>query len=499
MNKNRKTIYCSIEGEDSLYSVASSEQLVEDMQFQKVRLKFYSDELNAHKYICSADVLKKYAYTIRGKPILAYYNKFGNDGKGDCTGHEQSEFAKEHPIGFIPNDAKIDFGTDENGTLYCFVCGYIWSIYYQNIIDVFKEFGGSKGISSEVLIIDAEELPDGITNILQMSFSGITILGEYSFDRTPIKPAVDGCKADLVTFSTLCDEYDKAKSMFEKQLYMYNSKTINESSKEGSFFMQTNKEDSMAKRKDASASSKIVENSTKASTEVVENATDVVTVDTKIEVDVDKYDDEGNYIGHENEVHKTTESKVIETEESRENEPTEQNACKTNNECKSKKCSTDNGEEDDSTKLENALEKCSQLETELNECKAELNTCKKELNACKDTLSKTQVKCNALEEYKHNKEMECVRNSVNIALNNVATVLSAQQMKEWKEKALNCSVETVDGFINELKAFAFDIQSKSGDRPKEMLRNSISSLETNDDVLPSNVWERAERLYCKED
>lgn len=513
-------MYCSIEDDDVLQPLSNE---IEKEQFQKVRLKYYSDELNEHRYICDIGTLSKYASTVRGKPILAYYNIFGNDGKGDFAGHEDSKFAKEIAVGFVPLNAEVIIKEDANGVSYCYVDGYIWTLYYQHILDVFHDFNDTKGISSEVLIIKSEELEDDVTRILQMSFAGITLLGAYDFYHNAIKPAVDGCKADLVSFATLRSEYDKAKIAFEEHLYRND---VTELSNESSFLSKESKEGNMEKDEK-------VMNSDMDATQKEDNAVEDKTVETKVEVTTHKYSDKGDYLGTSHESHEYVQTTIKEVNEeelkdnpivvnaSDDNEDigkstVEENTC-IDNESKEIKCDKpvddvkesgaddepetqdeqedeNNSEDvqDNATDLAQALARCAELEKEL-------ATCRLDLNVCKTKLSETMKKCESLAEYKKNKEMESVNNAIHIALNNVADVLSAAQMSEWQEKALKCSVDTANQFINELKAFAFDVQTKNGKRQRDMMRNSISKSIQNQDVLPTNVWERVESLYGKED
>ena len=226
-------------GEDD--NVMTPEE-IEASQFQKVHFRIYSaDRVNAHGYTCSLKVLKKYAKTICGKPILAYYNKYANAGSGDCTGHEDSSFAREYPIGFFPEDTKITYEKDDNGTIFLCADGYIWEVYYSHITDLFARNGGKKGVSSEVLIINSEVIEEtNVEEILQYSFAGLTILGDTDAYGNNICPAVEGCQGVLVTNSAMNEEYQKAKEEFEKILY---NSSNQESENSGSFLNTKNQKE----------------------------------------------------------------------------------------------------------------------------------------------------------------------------------------------------------------------------------------------------------------
>lgn len=485
---------------------------IEGSQFQKVHFRIYSsDRVNDHNYTCSLKVLKKYAKTIAGKPILVWYNKYANGGRGDFAGHEDSAYAKQYPVGFFPKEPKITYERDENGTVFLCADGYIWTVYYSEIVKVFEDYGGIKGVSSEMLIIDSEMIEDtDIENILQYSFAGLTLLGEHDALGTPIKPAVDGCQGILVTNSSINEEYEKAKVEFEKILY--NSEK-QESVETDSFFNTKNKEEIMG--------TEITKNST--SPDVIENATQEVSTKVEVSTDVYSYDDNGNFVGATHEEHevRTTELKDVPEEElNSEKEPVEnakcetaENACNTQeNECKKEcnECKTQDNEckvDNECKEAENACKKNNECKTE-NVCKQdnaltvsleEFETLKVKYSALETELSERKkaydallLKCNSLEEYKNNKESENMKNAIEVALNSVSHILSSEQIDKWREKSQKCSVTNVDEFTNELKAFAFDVQEKNGVVQKDSIRNSIPKEVENE---PTDFWERMARKY----
>lgn len=490
------------------FAISNSEKAmtpeeIEGNQFQKVHFRIYSaDRVNDHNYTCSLKVLKKYAKTIAGKPILVWYNKYANGGKGDFAGHEDSTYAKEYPVGFFPQEPKITYEKDENGTIFLCADGYIWTIYYSEIIKVFENYGGIKGVSSEMLVIDSEMIEDtDIENILQYSFAGLTLIGEHDALGTPIKPAVDGCQGILVTNASTNAEYEKAKVEFEKTLY---NSVKQESVETDSFFNTKNKEEIME--------TEIIKSS--ASPDVIENATQEVSTKVEVSTDTYSYDDDGKFVGATHEEHemRTVEVKEVPEEEIvTPDEPVVENAgCKTDNtvdntecvdnagckkenaECKSDnaECKTDNAKCENERKVNNSVVsmeefealkvKCSALETELETKKADYEA--------------LMVKCNTLEDYKKNKENENMKNTIEIALNSVSHILSSNQIDEWRKESEKCSIETVDDFTNRLKAFAFDVQEKNGIIQTDSIRNSIPR---DVEVEPTDLWERVERKYSK--
>lgn len=478
MDKEKKISF-SVSNNENILTVED----IENCQFKRIHCKIYSaDRINAHNYTCSLKVLKKYANTIAGKPVLVWYNKYANGGKGDFAGHEDSVWAKQYPVGFFPENAKVTYEKDKDGTIFLCSDAYIWSLYYDEIIKVFEDYGGIKGVSCEMLVIDSEIIDDtDIENIIQYSFTGLTLLGETDALGSPIKPAVDGCQAELVANSVTIDEkhteYEKAKIEFEKILY----NSINqESIKSGSFFNEKNKEKIMETEINKNSASD-------TSANPVENATQEVTTRVSVSTDTYNYDDDGHYVGNSYESHTISTAEIKEVPESdvkAENSETVTNAadkeCKTNNSSATgdnsgKVCnsSTISIEEFEALKT-----KCSDLENEIALKNAE--------------YEKVVQKCSSLEAYKNDVESRNTKNTIELALNSVSHILSADQITQWRKESEKCSAQDVDGFVNKLKAFAFDLQEKNEVIQTDTLRNSIPK-ET--DQEPADFWERMEKKY----
>lgn len=124
---------------------------------------------------------------------------------------------------------------------------------------------------------------------------------------------------------------------------------------------------------------------------------------------------------------------------------------------------------------------------ELSQKCAEFATALKEKESENEAL---RIENASLREFKHNKEMEDVTKTVNLVLNSVSSTLSAKQLTEWKEKGLQCNASTVDGYVNSLKAFAYDIQQEKGVQEKELLRNSIPTQAVETEPESEDIWER---------
>lgn len=211
--------------------------------------------------------------------------------------------------------------------------------------------------------------------------------------------------------------------------------------------------------------------------EVLENGEKISTVNVNVSEYTDNYDDNGNYVGGTSEHHSKSETKVEHTDENTtaviENAVEDEEKQKVDNSVE-----TNETPEQINNSNENFAEKYNALEVKY-------STLETELLELKNSYSSLELKCASLEEYKNNKENEEKTIAIECALNDVVGILSVDEISQWREKSLTCS--TVDAFKNELKAFAFDVQKKSGTKPEETLRNSIPLTQVEE---PTNVWDR---------
>ena len=457
---------------------------IENSQFSKVKMKIYSaDRVNAHGYTISLKNLKKYAKTIGGKPIVAYISNITHD----ATGHEENEM----PMGFVPFDPELSYEKSEDGTIYLCVIGYIWNIYCNQLVEVFKKSDGVKGLSCEMLILDSEIIEDtGVEEILAYSFAGLTILGDFDSKLRPIKPAVEGCDATIIENSIIA--YEEAKVEFEKILYSAKIKDEEQTNSES--LTNINKEDIMENILDVN-SSEIVENATEVDT--LDNA--FVEVETTVSSDthVHKYGDDGEFLGAEHEHHSISETHIEEVQEEEPNEDVvlievEDNATDEQETDEG----TDTEEEDIETSEEEEKEEVVENSISKEEFDAMVDRCAELegiINEKNNEIQALTLKCSTLEEYKLNKETESMKKVLNSTLNSVSHILSPDQMSQWHDEAMKCSLDKVDEFTNKLKAFAFDLQEKQGVQQIDSIRNGIANEVEDDSSL--SVWDRLDRKY----
>lgn len=442
---------------DEIENVKTLEE-INDSQFSKIRIRAFSDGVTRHGYGFTLNTIKESAFTILGKPILFKYDMWTDD----ASSHEPEEVQ----CGFVPKDEKdadIQFEYDEvlNKT-FLTVNAYLWNVYQEDLIRILQRDDGYKNVSVEMWVIDSDETSKkdrGYITVNKFVYNGITILG------SSVTEACEGADMEVIKFSY--DDYQRAQLEFEKKL----NNSINQESDQDSFLIQKNsenKEETMAKE---------VKNTATDTPEVLENGEKISTVNVNVSEYTDNYDDNGNYVGSTSEYHSKSETKVEHTDENTtaviENAVEDEEKQKVDNSVETNETPEQiNNSSEDFAEKYNALEvKCSTLETEL--------------LALKNSYSSLELKCASLEEYKNNKENEEKTIAIECALNDVVGILSTDEISQWREKSLTCS--TVDAFKNELKAFAFDVQKRSGTKAEETLRNSIPLTQVEE---PTNVWDR---------
>ena len=444
---DKKLISFSI---DEIETVKTLEE-INDSQFTKIRIRAFSDGVTRHGYGFSLDTIKESAFTILGKPILFKYDMWTDD----AGSHEPEEVQ----CGFVPKDEKdadIQFEYDEDlGKTFLTVNAYLWNVYQEDLIRILQRDDGYKNVSVEMWLIEYDESTKeekGYITVIQFVYNGITILG------SAVTEACEGADMQVVKFSF--EDYQKAQIQFETQL----NNSINKESDKGSFLIEKNsenKEETMAKE---------VTNAATETPEVLENGTKYTTTNVSVSEYIDTYDDNDNFVEGTSEYHSRSETTVEHTEDT----PAEVNNAASTDE---KKEEVDNAVSENNS-CETVEEKCSALEVKCSALETELTT-------LKSNYSALELKCSSLEQYKTNKENEEKTIAIECALNEVVDILSADEIDQWRKKSLTCS--SVDGFKNELKAFAFDIQRKNGVKPIETLRNSIPTVQEEE---PINVWDR---------
>lgn len=179
----------------------------------KVQIKvcYVGDEPNRNHSIITKDVAKKMAPSLRGCPIVGFYNDKDEDFEEhnrqiNISNGEWRITDTTVPYGFVPTDAKIWFATyiDDGEIEHEYLCteGYIWDHVYPEAARI-KEKGNNQSMELDEETLDASWSKDKNENpeffIINEAFiSKLCILGENS------EPCFEG--SQITAFSLVIDE-----------------------------------------------------------------------------------------------------------------------------------------------------------------------------------------------------------------------------------------------------------------------------------------------------
>ena len=168
-------------------------------QFSLLRVACFSTGVSAHDTIVDEETLRRTASSILQKPFVFEYDIVFDD----LGTHSDREIA----AGFVPHNADIDFSYMADGSLMLYCDVLIWKRYSQDLVKFFQRDNNRKSVSVEIEIFDSEyDEETGITKIKDFVYTCITGLGDM------VTGAIDGAEAIMV-FSK---EYEEAKSDYEK-------------------------------------------------------------------------------------------------------------------------------------------------------------------------------------------------------------------------------------------------------------------------------------------
>ena len=181
------------------YEVSNS---FDSERFLKVRIKIMHAGLNLNNSYFSSEVIDKAKPTLANIPILAFVKKEDGTSNEDFAGHEFEIKITEddikyvylgRPIGIIPETNNYTVESDEDGKQFVIVDGYVWKQYANSALDIINR-DQVKKVSMEV-IVNEYDWQDNYVDILDYSYTGVTMLGEN------VREAMLGAKADIITYS----------------------------------------------------------------------------------------------------------------------------------------------------------------------------------------------------------------------------------------------------------------------------------------------------------
>ena len=179
----------------------------------KVQIKvcYVGDEPNRNRSIITKDVAKEMAPSLRGCPIVGFYNDKDEDFEEhnrqiNISNGEWRITDTTTPYGFVPTDAKIWFATyiDDGEVEHEYLCteGYIWDHVYPEASRI-KEKGNNHSMELDEETLNASwskdknEKPEFFI-INEAFISKLCILGENS------EPCFEG--SQITAFSLVIDE-----------------------------------------------------------------------------------------------------------------------------------------------------------------------------------------------------------------------------------------------------------------------------------------------------
>lgn len=212
----------------------------------KLKLYFITVGKNPNKTNFSKESIDNAKNSLSNKPILAYIQNKDTDNE-DFKAHEIEYQVDddgevtikylEQPIGTIPETN--DFHYEElNGLTYGVCNAYVWEDYCSNAGDILKT-NGTQNLSMEISVEDCET-KEGITDITEFTYSGITMLSNK------IPTGIEGAHADVVNFALDIKEefFDRVKELNESLKIKFSKadNDINNKKEEEGIMLKTKKE-----------------------------------------------------------------------------------------------------------------------------------------------------------------------------------------------------------------------------------------------------------------
>ena len=194
-----------------------------DSRFLSCILKVCHDGDNVNDTnFAKEDMLRCAEQSIRECPILGSVVVDEDTGEKRLNGHDmETELVKtdegyqlkvnhiERIYGFIPHDAKVWMEYDvEKEKTYILTNGVLWANYLDDVEDILDKKDGETDISMEITVDDSTMGMNGIENIKDFRFLGITMLHD--------RPAMEGANLKLANF-----QMDELKTSLQEMMKMY--------------------------------------------------------------------------------------------------------------------------------------------------------------------------------------------------------------------------------------------------------------------------------------
>lgn len=186
--------------------------------FHKVKLYVCHNGENYNGSSFSDLAIAKASKTLQNIPILAYIERDEEGNALGFGGHEveyqivENEYGelifKEHylevPIGVIPSQNDYSIETINNRNYVC-CTGYIWKCYSNEAYDILLA-NNEQSVSMEISVIDGKFVKDGIYDISDYEYLGVTVLG------LDVEPAMANAKIQM-SFSHNNEYQEKVREL----------------------------------------------------------------------------------------------------------------------------------------------------------------------------------------------------------------------------------------------------------------------------------------------
>lgn len=185
---------------------------VEDKRLVKCSIKVQHDKDNPNgSYFEKDDIEQSAEKTLRYTPILGSiiydeeseeYKLNGHDMKYKIIKTDEGYDLKishiERIYGFVSPDAEISFEYDEeSGKTFLVTEGYLWKNYMDELEDILNKKDGETQVSMEISVNESFEREDGLMQITDYTFEGITMLG--------VPEAMKGSKLQIFSDDAVSD------------------------------------------------------------------------------------------------------------------------------------------------------------------------------------------------------------------------------------------------------------------------------------------------------
>lgn len=194
-----------------------------DSRFLSCILKVCHDGDNVNKTnFAKEDMLRCAEQSLRECPILGSVVVDEDTGEKRLNGHDmETELVEteegyqlkvnhiERIYGFIPHDAKVWAEYDvEREKTYILTNGVLWANYLDDVEDILNKKDGETDISMEITVDNSTMGMNGIENIKDFRFLGITMLHD--------RPAMEAASLRIANF-----QMDELKTSLQEMMKMY--------------------------------------------------------------------------------------------------------------------------------------------------------------------------------------------------------------------------------------------------------------------------------------